>query len=322
MLMPAYNAAATLEAAVASILTQSFGDFELLVVNDGSSDDTGALLDELARRDGRIRVIHQHNQGVVRSLNTLLEQARAPLLARMDADDQCDSERFAKQIAYLQAHPQTGMVATGVLEIAPNGLPFRSVCHPDDPALLASMLAAGRNPVAHGSVMLRRSVLAQLEEPRYRLAAASEDRDLWARLAAISAVGMLCEPLYLLRRGGGSVSFRAAQVRERYLGEVGETEEQIQRIEADLSAAITDADPTAGAQGYDLYLNGKAFYAHGRYGEARACFSALLGDPRWRKRGAAFLALAWLGPLGRGALRGYQRLFSAKARLGCPGLGY
>ncbi|MEJ8631119.1 glycosyltransferase family A protein [Sphingomonas sp. I4] len=95
-----YNNAAYLALALDSILAQSFTDFELLAVNDGSSDASPAILDRYAASDPRVRVIHQSNQGLIPSLNRIIAEARAPYIARMDGDDIAHPNRFAQQIAF------------------------------------------------------------------------------------------------------------------------------------------------------------------------------------------------------------------------------
>jgi glycosyltransferase involved in cell wall biosynthesis len=110
--MSVYNNAAHLPAAIESILAQSFGDFEFLIVNDGSSDESGDIIDRYAAGDRRIRAFHQPNLGLIASLNRMLAEARAPLIARMDDDDIALPARFERQLAFLAAHPDHGVVGT------------------------------------------------------------------------------------------------------------------------------------------------------------------------------------------------------------------
>src|SRR5262245_15036509 len=87
VLMPVYNAGRFLAPALDSVLAQTFADFELIAIDDGSGDASGAVLAEYAVRDQRIRIFAQENRGIVATLNRALELARAPIVARMDADD-------------------------------------------------------------------------------------------------------------------------------------------------------------------------------------------------------------------------------------------
>lgn len=118
ILLPARNAEPFLAEALESVLTQTFGDFELVAVDDASSDGTGALLAYAARRDRRVRVVPGPGQGIVAALNAGLEACRAPLLARMDADDLAHPRRIERQVAELREKPELGAVGSRV-EIFP-----------------------------------------------------------------------------------------------------------------------------------------------------------------------------------------------------------
>ena len=112
VVMPAYNARETIAEAVDSILGQTFGDFELLVFDDASTDDTPEILARYAASDGRIRVFRsEQNKNYTHRLNEGLALAAAPIVARMDADDVSMPYRFEKQYAFLDAHPETTLCA-------------------------------------------------------------------------------------------------------------------------------------------------------------------------------------------------------------------
>ncbi len=116
VLMPVWNAAATLRAAAASIQRQPLPDWEMLLVTDGSTDESGELADQLAREDARIRVVHTPHRGIVAALNTAAGAARARLIARMDADDLSLPHRLAAQRALIEADPDLGLCG-GVVRI-------------------------------------------------------------------------------------------------------------------------------------------------------------------------------------------------------------
>ena len=99
--MSVYNGERFLTAAIESVLGQTFSDFEFLILDDGSRDGTRAIVEAMAARDSRIRPIVRENRGLIASLNQLIAEARAPLIARMDADDVCLPERFARQVQFL-----------------------------------------------------------------------------------------------------------------------------------------------------------------------------------------------------------------------------
>lgn len=127
--LPAFNSARTIRAAVESILWQTYDNWELLVLDDGSSDATGSMVTEL--RDPRIRVLSDGlNRGLAVRLNQAMDLARGPLFARMDADDVAYPERMDKQVRFLEAHPEVDLLATRALAFRSDGtirgvLPFR-----------------------------------------------------------------------------------------------------------------------------------------------------------------------------------------------------
>jgi glycosyltransferase involved in cell wall biosynthesis len=106
IVMPVRDAAGTLDECLASIARQSFADYELLIVDDGSTDDSVDCVQRWAEKDARIRLIRRTAQGIVSALNAGLSAARAPLVARMDADDRMHTERLRLQVGYLQQHPK------------------------------------------------------------------------------------------------------------------------------------------------------------------------------------------------------------------------
>jgi glycosyltransferase involved in cell wall biosynthesis len=158
IVMPAYNAAVYIKEAIASVLAQGFSDFELLVVNDCSTDDTAAIVRELAVADKRIELLeHEQNQGVAGAINTGLRAARGEYIARADADDLNRPDRLRKQVAYLDAHPEIILVGAGY---APFGNPAapRRVRHPAD-SLTIAWRFLGNTVFCHPTVMMRRAVV-------------------------------------------------------------------------------------------------------------------------------------------------------------------
>src|SRR5438093_1473162 len=108
ILLPTYNAAAWLGGAIDSLLGQSYRDFELLVIDDGSTDQTPSLLNTY--KDDRIRVLrHEHNSGLIASLNHGIDVAKGKFIARMDADDVSHPRRLERQLAFLERHPEVGV---------------------------------------------------------------------------------------------------------------------------------------------------------------------------------------------------------------------
>src|ERR1051326_2264165 len=121
VLVPVYNAARYLDVAISSVLRQTFSDFELIAVDDGSKDDSKKILEHFSANDARIRVISRPNTGIVGALNDGLAVARGEFIARMDADDVALPGRFQAQLDYLRGHPDCIAVGTAVQIIDARG---------------------------------------------------------------------------------------------------------------------------------------------------------------------------------------------------------
>lgn len=204
--MSVFNSAPYLAQAIEAMLAQTHVDFEFLIVNDGSSDTSAAIIDAYAARDARIRAIHQENRGLIASLNRMLEEARAPLIARMDGDDDCHPERLAKQLAFLQANPDHGLVGTQSISFDDSGARRPSNPFPVTDAEVRAVIET-RNVLCHPSVLMRRDLVLAAGGYR-RQFVHCEDRDLWLRLSERSKLASLPEALTYYRRTPGQVSNR------------------------------------------------------------------------------------------------------------------
>ncbi|GAM06002.1 glycosyltransferase [Novosphingobium sp. MBES04] len=237
VVLSVYNGERYLAQAIESVLAQTFADFEFLILDDGSRDGSRAILERYARRDARIRLTLRENRGLIVSLNELVVLARAPIIARMDADDICRSDRFALQYAFLDAHPEYGVVGSWSADIDAEGRPLAPI-GADHPCTHDEMLAAiarGGQLICHPSAMMRRSVV--VDAGGYHAAFRHcEDLDLWLRLASLTQLGNIPERLLQYRRYPAQVSSRHA------------TEQQIGSAVARLAYAERAAgrsDPTA-----------------------------------------------------------------------------
>lgn len=186
MLLPCYNAAATLDEALASLVAQTFTDFEILAVDDGSTDPTPDLLRAWAQREPRLQVLSQPHAGIVSALQRGLAACRAPLVARMDADDRCHPERFRRQVAFLEAHPETGLVSCRVAAFPPEQVRqgFRLYLEWLNGLLSDADLKRElfiESPLPHPSVMFRTALVEAVGG--YQEHGWPEDYDLWLRLA-------------------------------------------------------------------------------------------------------------------------------------------
>lgn len=202
IVMPVWNAQRFLREAVVSVLDQSFEDFELLAIDDGSTDASIAILEGCA--DRRIRIIHQGRRGLVEALNRGLKEARGRYVARMDADDISLPLRLERQVAYLDAHPSAGLVAPWAAVVDEGGIELgRILLPPRHEDLMRCLLL--RNPIKHGSVMVRAETLGRVG--RYRSDyGANEDYDLWRRIARHAELAGLPEVLYRYREHADSHS--------------------------------------------------------------------------------------------------------------------
>lgn len=187
VLLPVRNEARHLGAALTSLFRQSLADWELVVVDDGSTDATGEILAQAARRDSRVRVVRRPAEGIVAALNAGLSLCRAPLVARMDGDDICHPRRLEAQVQWMQAHRSVAVLGCAVRHFPRPGLPGGMQAYERWQNALLSDEEIRRDlfvesPFAHPSVVFRKE--AVVEAGGYRDSGWAEDYDLWLRLAA------------------------------------------------------------------------------------------------------------------------------------------
>ncbi|MET0770155.1 MAG: glycosyltransferase [Solirubrobacteraceae bacterium] len=207
VLIGAFDSAATLEEAIGAILGQTVADLELIVVDDGSRDDSAAIADAAAVRDPRVSVLRMGtNVGISRSLNAGLEAARAPVVAVQDADDVSAPTRLERQLALLDERPDVTVVGCRMREVDPAGreLRPRTAFAPGDVRAVLPRF----NPIPNTSAAFRREVAlaAGGYDPRYRYAM---EYDLWLRLAERHVVWALDEVLATRRMSATNVAARA-----------------------------------------------------------------------------------------------------------------
>jgi len=179
VVVPTYNAARYVAEAVASVLAQDFSDFELLLIDDGSTDDTASVVSQFAA-DPRVRLLrNERNMGLIATLHRAYAECRGPLIARMDSDDICAPDRFSRQVAFLSAHPEVDIVGGAIRffgNVAPNVFTFPTSHADIHPAMLFFC------PLAHPALMFRRELLDRgliRYDDAFRHA---EDYHLWSRL--------------------------------------------------------------------------------------------------------------------------------------------
>lgn len=216
VLLPVRNGAATVAKAAGSILRQSFSSLELLIVDDGSDDATPAVLAALAD-DVRVRVVRQAKLGLVAALNRGLAEARATLIARMDADDVAAPDRLARQVALLAAAPEVALVGTGWRVVASDGSTRLVVLPPETDAGLRTAMATA-NALAHPTVMFRREAVRAVGGYRAAFLLA-EDYDLWLRLMDRYRAACIADVLLDYREHAGQSAWRGLE--QRILSEMG-----------------------------------------------------------------------------------------------------
>ncbi len=209
VLLPVFNGERYLHEAIQSVLSQTFADFELLLLDDGSTDRSLSIGQEFAGNDMRVRVISRENRGLVASLNELLEHAQSELFARMDADDVCLPDRLQRQVDYLRSHADTVCVGGDVELIDERGrfLTVQRMLEHDEAVQREAL--KGHTTICHPCAMYRRASI--LAVGGYRLEFyPTEDLDLWLRLGELGLLANLPGPILRYRLHGGSISGNSA----------------------------------------------------------------------------------------------------------------
>lgn len=200
VLMPCYNATETLADAMESLAAQSYTDFEIIAVDDGSTDNTLAILQAWASRDSRLQVIPRTHGGVVAALDAGLRACRAPLVVRMDSDDRAHPDRLALQVTYMESHPEVAVVGCLVQAFPAENVRQGFAIYLDwlnglvEPEDIRREIFV-ESPLPHPSVTYRRAPI--LAAGGYQDRGWAEDYDLWLRLY-LAGVRFAKVPEYLL----------------------------------------------------------------------------------------------------------------------------
>lgn len=194
VLMPVYNAEKYLREAVESILNQTYADFEFLIINDGSTDETLSILESYSTKDNRIKLLSQKKEGLISALNLGLREAKGKYIVRMDADDISLPKRIEVQFNYMENHDDIGVCGCWVQRF---GEINTARIIPSDDATIRSGLIFGCT-LAHPGVILKREIL-QKHQIEYRNYPYAEDYDLWTQLAPYTRFANIQEILLLYR---------------------------------------------------------------------------------------------------------------------------
>jgi len=212
VIIPAYNSSAFLSDAVASAVRQTYGNLEIIVVNDGSTDDTGSVADQLAASDPRIVVVHRPNGGLSAARNTGLGVASGEFICFLDADDALLPEKSRQQVAFFQASPECDLVYSDHFLARASLEPIRlTVTGP--PPLPFDELLVLRNWFPPNVPLLRASLVQRVGGFDESLQAA-EDWDYWTRCAAAGRFGYSPGPVAIYRFHGGQMSRQFDRMRK------------------------------------------------------------------------------------------------------------
>jgi glycosyltransferase involved in cell wall biosynthesis len=218
ILMPTFNGAGRIKNAIESVIAQSYQQWELLVIDDGSTDAMAEIIRSFSEKNSRIRYSkNEKNLGIQKTLNRGLREAKGEYIARIDDDDRwSDSEKLEKQIRFFETHPDHVLVGTGVIMIDEQGKELLRYLLPEHDADIRNNIL-GKNCFVHSSVMFKKSAAKQMggyDESKAVLHV--EDYDLWLKLGTVGKFANL--PLYAvtftLRQGGLSSQNRLQQSRK------------------------------------------------------------------------------------------------------------
>jgi len=215
VVVPAYNVAWCVSRAVDSVLAQTLGNFELIVVNDGSTDDTRKVLSAYG---DSIRVIDQANRGMSAARNAAIGSSRGRLVAFLDADDYWLPEKLARQADFLQRRPEIGFCSTAARVVNPKGELLTVWRCPQRSVDMLETLFAENAAIAGGcsAVVVRRELLDRVG-PFDETLRGFEDPDLWIRLAAVSRYACIDDALVVILRREQSVSRNLHEMRKAAL---------------------------------------------------------------------------------------------------------
>ncbi len=204
VIMSVYNGEKYVREAVCSILNQTYKNFELIIINDGSTDRTQEILETFS--DVRIRLVQQENLGLIKSLNKAIRMAKGEYIARHDADDISLPERFKKQVDFLEEHKDIALVGTFVVQIDEDGKEVKIYKSSTENRDIKDALWHDV-PVCHASIMCRKVCMEKAGLYREKLKFV-EDYDLLFRVSEAFDVANIAEPLYKVRINPDSICAR------------------------------------------------------------------------------------------------------------------
>jgi hypothetical protein len=209
IVMAARNAAMHLQETMEGVLSQTFDSWELVAIDDGSSDDTGEILARYASLDSRIKVIRRSHRGLAASLNFGIAVAVGDYIARLDADDVPMPHRIATQVSWLNDHPEFAVVGSTALYLSDQGRTNTLKAVPTDHLSIRRLLLRG-NCLIHPTVMMRKATFLAVGGYRECFSAA-QDYDLWLRMIEHGSIANIAEPLIYYRIHNEQATVRKLQ---------------------------------------------------------------------------------------------------------------
>ncbi|MFV0186645.1 glycosyltransferase [Empedobacter falsenii] len=203
VVLPVYNGELYLKDAISSILNQTFNDFEFIIINDGSTDNSLNIINSFD--DNRIVLIDQQNQGLAKSLNNGLKKAKGKYIARMDADDIALPNRFERQIQYLKENPNIKLLGTAIDMIDKDGNIIATDVPYTGDAFLKKFLKKVGNPFKHPTVIFDREIALKVGGYNENIGKYFEDYFLWNEIAHYGDIEILNEVLLKYRVTPGSI---------------------------------------------------------------------------------------------------------------------
>tara|TARA_R110001583_G_scaffold192819_1_gene359887 strand:+ start:3881 stop:4795 length:915 start_codon:yes stop_codon:yes gene_type:complete len=203
VVIPVYNAERYILEALRSVCDQTYQNLEIIVLDDGSTDRSKELIKSV--EDERIRLVSRENRGLIATLNEGISLSSGDYIARMDADDICLANRFARQLEYLQSQTKVGVVFTGIEYINANGDVMRKKVS-NETRTIESVELLFACPVCHPTAMFNMRVLAKSDIQYDPAFDKTEDFELWTRLSNITQIGILSEALFQYRIHSESIT--------------------------------------------------------------------------------------------------------------------
>lgn len=266
-----YNAERWLREALDSVLTQTFSDLELIVVDDGSTDQTGDIIENYRQRDDRVVAIRKANTGLTSSLNHGLSVARAEWVARIDADDTCEPTRIEEQIRFVRSHPQVVLLGTGFTEIDSDGSPIKTHSYPSTHRRLVWHLEHLARFFPHSSAFFRLREARKVNGYNVRFQRAQDWR-LWLDLAMLGRLACLRKPLVRIRKHSGQISLTSNGTRQIFDAMAGTVGHLLRKAGfADPSVQGTDSEWLSFLQWIEAGVRQSGLLERqGRWSEARS----------------------------------------------------